>query len=151
VALAANYITSDLMALMKAEDPRADLGEDEATDRLIAITPAEFAKLICMLADGEISSRAGKDILLALFATGGSPRAYAETNGLMQKSDEGTLSVVVHDVITANESVAADVRGGKLAALQFLVGQAMRETKGSANPAVLRKMFAEKLGITSDI
>ncbi|OHB25130.1 MAG: glutaminyl-tRNA synthase (glutamine-hydrolyzing) subunit B [Parcubacteria group bacterium RIFOXYD2_FULL_52_8] len=144
VQSAANYITSDLISLMKAEDPGADLGEDTIAEKLFALTPAEFGELIGMLTKGELSSRAGKDILTELFAVGGSPRAYAETHGLLQKNDEGELAKVIEETVRANEKVAAEVRAGKTAALQFLVGQAMKQTKGGANPAVLCSLF-EKL------
>ncbi len=145
VQTTANYITSDLISLMKAEDPLADLGEDAAAKRLIAISPSEFAELIMMVGKNELSSRAAKDILLALFAIGGSPRAYAESHNLLQKSDAGELTKIIDEIVDANEKVAADVRAGKTAALQFLVGQAMKATKGSANPAVLRTLFEKKL------
>ncbi len=135
--LAANYLTSDLMGLVKKARGDADAHS-------FAFTPEAFAKLMRMVGEGELSSRGAKDTLSIMFESGGSPHEIAPEKGLLQKSDAGELEGIVKGIINDNEKVAADYRAGKQAALQFLVGQGMRATKGAANPAVLRGLF-EKL------
>lgn len=133
VALASNYITSDLVGLMKM----SDMG-------LGAVSPESFAGLMHMAHDGEISSRGTKDILAILFAVGGDPKKIAEEKGLLQQSDEGALSLTAQKIISEHQKVADEYKKGKESAIQFLVGQGMKETKGAANPALLKNIF-EKL------
>ena len=80
-----------------------------------------------------------------LFEKGGDPRALAMTLGLLQQNDKAGLRKVAEGIIAANEKVALDYKGGKMAALQFLVGQGMKATKGAANPEMLREIFVSLL------
>jgi len=135
IVLASNYITSDLIGLSeKAGEPLWE-----------KISLEHFVELITMAGEGEISSRATKDILTRLPDSGDSPRTIAEREGLFQKSDEGELIETVKKIISENEKVVAEYRAGKTASLQFLIGQGMKATKGSANPKALEKIFAEQL------
>jgi aspartyl-tRNA(Asn)/glutamyl-tRNA(Gln) amidotransferase subunit B len=76
---------------------------------------------------------------------GGDPKEIAEREGLLQQSDESALKVIVDQVIEQNENVVAEYKAGKEASLQFLVGQGMKISKGSANPGLLAKLLKEKL------
>lgn len=134
VKLASNYITSDMLGLMK---------KDEALARPSA---EHFAELIDMLAAGDLSSRGAKDTLALLMQSPDSPRAIAEANGLIQKHDEGALKAAVEKVVAANESVVVEYKGGKEASLQYLVGQVMKEGKGSFNPQMVSQTLKEVLG-----
>ena len=98
-----------------------------------------------MAADKKLSSRGAKDILQVLFESGGEPEELATKLGLLQQSDRGELKVIVENIIASNRKVAQDYKSGKMPALQFLVGQGMKATKGSANPEVLREMFISLL------
>lgn len=135
VKLASNYITSDLASMMKAGD--VGLGK---------ITPETFVILMRMVHVGDVSSRGAKDTLAIMHKEGGLPRDIAEKHGLIQKSDMGALEVIVKDVILANEAVVAEFKGGKTASLQYLVGQGMKASKGSANPKVLGELFQKLIG-----
>jgi len=73
-----------------------------------------------------------------------SAKEIAENLGLYQKSDENELVEVVNKIITSNSSVILEYKNGKVSALQYLIGQGMKETNGSANPQVLKVLF-EKL------
>jgi aspartyl-tRNA(Asn)/glutamyl-tRNA(Gln) amidotransferase subunit B len=73
------------------------------------------------------------------------PEEIVRAKGLEQVSDEGALGDVVDKVMIANPRSVNDFKGGKEAALGFLVGQAMKETKGKANPKLLGEMFRKKL------
>jgi len=108
VTLAANYFISDL---------GGEVG---------AVTPTSFAKLIKMIAGGSLSSRGAKEVLSVMKAAGGEPEAIAGEKGILQIEDRDLLKKAVQEVISAHPSVAADYKNGKEAALQFLVGQAMK-------------------------
>lgn len=132
--LTENYITSDITGLAKGEET---VGK---------ITPEYFAELINMLLVSKISSRGAKDILAEMYMSGKAPEKIAEEKNLIQKSDLGELKIVAKKIITENESIAAEYRAGKTTAMQFLVGQGMKETKGSANPELLRQAIVEAIG-----
>jgi aspartyl-tRNA(Asn)/glutamyl-tRNA(Gln) amidotransferase subunit B len=137
VAILANYMNSDLASLIKTTPSRW-------AEQVIGAK--SFAKLIDMISAEKITSRAAKDILKMMFETGGDAETIANENGLMQQSGEDTLLPVVKKIIENNPKVVADYKAGKLASLQFLLGQAMKETKGSSNPAVLKELFVKTLG-----
>lgn len=133
IQIASNYITSDFLGIKKA---KPEVSMPSATN---------FAELILLVTEGTISSRGAKDILAMIVVADGSPKAIAEEKGLVQKNDEGALKEIASKIIEANPKVAEDFRGGKQASLQFLVGQMMKETKGSANPAIASKILKELL------
>jgi len=136
VKLSANYILSDYLGLLK---------NDTTGSGVSKIPPENFAKLIQMVGENKLSSRGAKDTLLALFTDGGDPEKIATEKGLIQKSDEGELMKVVLAVIEANPNAVADYKNGKESALQFLIGQGMKATRGGANPDVLKKSFLQGL------
>ena len=109
---------------------------------------ATSAEIIVMAEAGDITSRGAKDIYTALMAGEAmhSVRAYAESHGLLQEHDEGALKPIIEDVIKQNEKMVADYKAGKEAALQGLVGQVMKASKGSANPRIAMKLLKELLG-----
>lgn len=132
--LAANYLTSDVIAL---------LGTDE--DVQIALTTAHFAELMEMVADGSINSRVAKDLLTELLFKDDSPKAIATAKGLMQSSDPAALAALVAEVIAENPTVVAEYLGGKETSIQFLIGQGMKKSRGTANPGVLTPLLKEAL------
>jgi aspartyl-tRNA(Asn)/glutamyl-tRNA(Gln) amidotransferase subunit B len=73
------------------------------------------------------------------------PRSIATDNHLFQQSDYGELENVASRIISENSSIVADYKAGKTAALQFLIGQGMKATKGSANPSALKDIFIKLL------
>ena len=134
VKVASNYITSDFLGLKKSNPD-------------ITMPSAEnFAELIELVIDGKISSRAAKDILAMIVINDASPLTIATEKDLLQKNDEGALKEIATKIISANEKIVADYKGGKEMALMSLVGQIMKETKGSANPGVASKILKELLG-----
>lgn len=122
--LASNYIMSDLK---------------------VPLTIMHFAEVIRMLDEGMISSRGAKDILKLLQENDTDPRKMAEEHNLIQKSDAGELKVIIEKIILENPTVVLEYKNGKLASLQFLIGQGMKATKGSANPGVLKSIFEDLL------
>lgn len=134
IKTASNYITSDFLGIKKANE-NAMLPSAE-----------NFAELIEMLADGRISSRAAKDILAMITFKDDSPLSIATEKDLIQKNDESALKEIVQKVIDRNPEVVATYKGGKENALMSLVGQIMKETKGSANPAIVQKLLKGLIG-----
>ena len=98
----------------------------------LKINPEMFAKLVSMAADGAISSRGAKDILKIMFEEGGDPEQIVKEKGLAQTSDDSFLKNIVEEVIKNNPAVAEDFKNGKENALQFLVGQGMKLSKGKS-------------------
>ncbi|MFA6158919.1 MAG: Asp-tRNA(Asn)/Glu-tRNA(Gln) amidotransferase subunit GatB [Candidatus Paceibacterota bacterium] len=134
VALASNYISSDLLGLIKKKN-----GEGrEALIASLPFGPAEFSTLVKMIEKKDVSSRGAKDILAIMFEEGGSPEKIADEKGLMQKSDEGAIKKIAEEVIAENAAAIEEYKKGKQASLMFLVGQGMKKSKGSANPEMLR-------------
>jgi aspartyl-tRNA(Asn)/glutamyl-tRNA(Gln) amidotransferase subunit B len=133
IKIASNYITSDYLGLKKVNS--------EA--RLPVVN--NFVELINMVSDSKISSRGAKDILAMIVLNDESPMKIAEERGLIQNHDEGALKEIVQKIIDANPTVVATYKGGKENALMSLVGQVMKESKGSANPALVQKLLKELL------
>ena len=133
VKKASNYITSDLIGLRKLRNEM----------RLPSVK--NFAELINLVIENKISSRAAKNILAMIVKNDESPIKIATEKNLLQSSDEGALKKIAQKIIDANPKVAADYKGGKEQALMSLVGQIMKETKGSANPEVAKKVFISLL------
>lgn len=137
ISLASNYIISDLLGMIK---------EKNISINEIKINPEMFAKLAIMTGGGEISSRATKDVLKIMFENGGDPEKIVEEKGLKQASDDGFIKNIIEEVLVKNPNAVEEYKKGKENALQFLVGQGMKLSKGKANPGVLQKLLKEKLG-----
>src|SRR3989344_1648227 len=130
VITASNYITTDYLGLDKTGPVRAE----------------HFAELINLVTENKISSRGAKDILARMVINSDiSPLKIAADENLLQQSDEGELKKVAQKIIKENLKVVADYKGGKEAALMSLVGQVMKETKGSANPQIARQILVKLL------
>lgn len=138
--LAANYLITEVQKLVISHRLLV-------TD--LKITPENFAELMVMIVKGTVSSSGAQEILAEMVATGGDPSQILEEKGLAQVSDEAELEKAAREVITANPKAVADYKKGKETSLTFLVGQLMRQTKGSANPQIaaeiLKKLLSEKL------
>ena len=139
IIVASNYITSDLVGLVKKDQ---DNWGSEILNVVEKMSPDNFAELINMFSEDKISSRGAKDIL-ALMYTGESPSNIAIEKGLLQESNTDALSALIGGVISKHPTVVADFKAGKASALQFLVGQVMKESKGSANPGLVQKILKE--------
>jgi len=133
VPLAANYASVDVPALRATQSADA------------TIHPKQFAELITLATDGVIGSRGVKDLLPRLFGMDGSVENLATEHGLIQKSDPDALQAIVDQVISDNPAQVAEFKAGKETVLKYLVGQGMRLSKGSANPAVLERLLQDEI------
>ena len=134
--LSANWILSDISRI---------LNEKEMEPDQIPFTAEQLGKMIVLIENGTISSAIGKKVLDELFENPNDPEEIVKSKGWIQISDEGAIKEVVMQVLDANPQSIADFKAGKDRALGFLVGQAMKATKGKANPQMLNKMFLEEL------
>jgi len=132
---AGNWITSELLKHLNADSKRI-------TD--LKISPENFAELVCLIYQDKINSSAGQRILEEMYQNGGDPTDIMKLMGLEQMDNTEELEIVVRKIIEANPAQADAYRAGKVALLQFFVGQIMAETNGKANPKIVRELL-EKL------
>lgn len=131
-----NWLTSDIARI---------LNEKELEPEQIPFTAEQLGELVSLIDDGTISSKIGKQVVTELFENPDSPKKIIEKNGWVQISDEGEIKKVVEEVLANNPQSIADFKAGKDKALGFLVGQAMKATKGKANPQMLNELFLTEL------
>ena len=132
----ANWILSDISRIINEKEMEPDQ---------IPFGSTELAKVVELIEKGTISSAIAKKVITELFENPRDPEVIIKENGWIQISDEGAIKEVVLKIISENPQSVADYKGGKDKAIGFLVGQAMKETKGKANPGMLNKMFVEEL------
>ncbi len=130
-AKVANYILSDLNSLR--------------TSKFVFPKAESFAKIISMLGENKINSRGAKDLIAEIVKTDIDPESYAKEHGLIQEFDENKLKVTAEAIIEANPKVVEEYKSGNEKTIQFLVGQFMKESKGSANPQLALKLLKEIL------
>ncbi len=106
-----------------------------------------LAKLIARIADGTISNNSAKQVFDALWAGEGSDvDAIIAAKDLKQSNDTGAIEAILDEVLAANQKSVDEFRAGKDKAFNALVGQAMKATKGKANPALVNELLKKKLG-----
>lgn len=132
--LVANYFTTDVLSLV-----------DDNAQSLESAHPGMFAVLIKLVSENKITSRVAKDLLPESVFEGKNPEDMAQERGLLQQNSEDALLSIVETVIAENPQVVVEYKGGKEASIQFLVGQGMKLSKGSANPALLLELLRRKL------
>ncbi|HEX8099502.1 MAG TPA: Asp-tRNA(Asn)/Glu-tRNA(Gln) amidotransferase subunit GatB [Actinomycetota bacterium] len=133
---AANWLLGDLAALLR--EARLEISASK-------VTPKHVADLVRLAADGTISSAGGKAALAEAFATGGPIDEIVEGKELRQVSDSDALTAMIDEVIAENPGPVEQFRKGKEGALNALVGQVMKKTRGSANPKVAGDLLRQRL------
>ena len=133
--LAANYLTSDI----------AQYVEDYEEVLFERIDGTVLSELVSLITDGTLSSRGAKDTLAHIVMHGGMPRRVAEEIGSVQESDTDALVDYITAVLEEHGEVVVEYRQGKEKAAQFLVGQVMKKTKGTANPKVVQELLRTHL------
>mgnify|MGYP003603401940 CR=1 FL=1 len=102
--------------------------------------------LINRIADGTISNNAARQVFDALWTGEGQDvDAVIDAKGLKQMSDTGELETIIDGVLAANAKNVEEVKAGNAKAFNALVGQAMKATKGKANPAQVNELLKKKL------
>ncbi|EGI77002.1 Asp-tRNA(Asn)/Glu-tRNA(Gln) amidotransferase subunit GatB [Hylemonella gracilis] len=143
--LAANWIMGEVSKRLNAE------GIDIEQLEVRGFTPAILGDMIRSIHDGIISNNAGKQVLDELWLGGDSSNPQArvaaviEAKGLKQMNDSGALEKIIDEVIAANPDNVAQFKAGKDKAFNALVGQAMKASKGKANPQQVNDLLKKKL------
>ena len=137
IKAAANWLLSDVSRI---------LNEKELEAENIPFSAQNFAELLMLIDKGTISTAIAKKVLEEMFENSNKkPSEIIEEKGWIQISDENAIKEVVLKILADNNQSVVDYKAGKDKALGFLLGQAMKATKGKANPQMLNKMFLEEL------
>lgn len=134
--LCANYITSDLLGLMK---------ENNIFLENLKISPENFAQFVSLIGEKKISSKIAKQVLAKMLETGKSAIKIIKENQLSLISEEKELEKIINEVILENEKAVEDFKSGKTQALQFLIGKVMQKTKGRADPQKTKEFLIKML------
>ena len=139
--LCANWMMGELAARLNREEQEIAASP---------VGPLQLAGLVARIADGTLSGKLAKDVFDALWngeGGGGANAADAviEARGLKQISDAGTLEKIIDEVLAANPKSVEEFRAGREKAFNALVGQAMKATKGKANPQQVNDLLKKKL------
>lgn len=132
--LSANYLLTDLWPLI------ADSSDNQET-----LSTHHFLQLMDLVVTKKITSRVAKDIIIALALSDADPVEYATAHNLISTLTNDDIKMLVRGIIDAHETVVTEYKSGKTASLQFLIGQAMKATKGAADPKTLTDIFVELL------
>jgi aspartyl-tRNA(Asn)/glutamyl-tRNA(Gln) amidotransferase subunit B len=131
----ANYITSDLVGYIAKQSNMT----------LTDASPTQLAKLLRMLILGKISSRSTKDLLPEVVFSTIDPEVLAGERGLAQRDSKEELMPTINKVLMEHAPVVAKYVSGNKSSLQFLIGQCMKETHGSANPVILKELLIDEI------
>ena len=134
--LIANYLISDVQGLLSGK---------EFIEAEFKITPENFAEFIKMIYKEEISSKVAKMVVMDMYDTGSDPSDVVDNNNWRQMSDDSELENIIKDVIAKNPKAIEDYKGGKQNSLQFLAGQVMAVTRGTAKPDKVQELLKKLL------
>jgi len=132
-----NWMLGDFMRLLNSSNSRIEAS---------SIKPGHLAEMLDLVENGTLSGPLAKTVFEEMFSSGKTAAAVVAERGLVQISDSGELAIIVDKVIADNDKAIADYRAGKETSITFLIGQAMKASRGKANPAVVRKIIVDKLG-----
>jgi aspartyl-tRNA(Asn)/glutamyl-tRNA(Gln) amidotransferase subunit B len=134
--LVTTWVTSELFSVLN----KKNLSIDESP-----VAHDKLGELIDNIESGKVSNRLAKDIFEEMCETGKSPGDIISEKGLSQISDEGELEKLVNDVLIANPKNVEKYKNGKDKLFGFFVGEAMKLSKGKANPKLLNELLKSKL------
>jgi aspartyl-tRNA(Asn)/glutamyl-tRNA(Gln) amidotransferase subunit B len=139
--VAANWLMGEVSSQLNRED--LDIANSP-------VSAAQLALVLQRIADGTISNKIAKEIFLAIWEEKATDDTAAdriiEAKGLKQISDTGALEAIIDEVLAANQKSVEEFRAGKEKAFNALIGQAMKATKGKANPQQVNELLKKKLG-----
>jgi aspartyl-tRNA(Asn)/glutamyl-tRNA(Gln) amidotransferase subunit B len=132
-----NWIMTDVMRVMS---------EREATISTLPLTATALAGLVALVERKAVNMPTAKEVFAELVDRGGDPAEIVKRRGLGQVSDAGAIEAFADQAIAAHPGPAAEFRAGKAPALQFLIGQVMKLSRGKANPQLAAEVLRRKLG-----
>ncbi|WP_308418921.1 Asp-tRNA(Asn)/Glu-tRNA(Gln) amidotransferase subunit GatB [Iodobacter violaceini] len=134
--LAANWIMGDVSATLNREEK--SIGDSP-------VSAAALAGLVKRVMDNTINNKTAKDVLKKMWESGDAADAIIERDGLKQTTDTGAIEAIIDEVLAANAKAVEEYKSGKLAAINSLMGQCMKASKGKANPAMVTEILTKKL------
>jgi aspartyl-tRNA(Asn)/glutamyl-tRNA(Gln) amidotransferase subunit B len=138
---ASNLVLNEIVRLLKA---------NSFSIQECPLSPVASANLLDLLEKGRITGKQSKEIVEEAFASGEMPEEIVKKKGIKPPiSDQGELERIIEEVIANNPKVAGDYRSGKTNALQWLVGQVMKQTRGQAKANIVQTLLRAKLDGTS--
>ena len=137
----ANWIAGEMFRLLR---------EHATTIAAQPISTHRLASLIAMVADGTINETVARGVFEEMFATGEAAEAIVKRRGLTQISDEERLGKIVQQILDRNPEPVRQFQAGEKKVLGFLIGQAMRETKGQANAGIVGRLLQESIDRRGD-
>jgi len=135
----AGWVTGELVARLREE------GVEDPRDS--KLTPSALSELVAMVERKALSQSAAKEVLGELTRAGGEPQAIVEAKGLAPIADSGELESIVDRAIESDPGAVEQIRGGRAQAIGAIIGAVMRETRGRADGAEVKRLVHEKLGI----
>ena len=115
-------------------------------DDMRIITPSDLSELVDMIGENTINGKQAKEIFIKMLdGESGTPREIADKFGMKQMTDTGAIEKIVDEVIAANPAQVEQYKSGKVGLLGFFVGNVMKKTAGTANPAVVNEILRNKL------
>ncbi len=136
---ASNWLLSEVVRLVKEKDIPISA---------CPLSPSALANLLDLLDNGQIQGKQAKEVLDEAFASGERPEVIVAKRGIKPPiSDQQELERIVEEVIANNPKVVSDYRGGKTNAVQSLVGQVMKQTRGRAKPDLVQTLLRAKLDV----
>ena len=133
---AISLITSELLKHLNADNKKINE---------LKMTAENFAELCCLLYQNKINSSAGQKILEKMYLEGGDPTDIMSELGLEQIDDSAELEEAIKKVIIKNPAQLSDYKKGKVTLIQFFIGQVMAETRGKANPEIVKDLLEKIL------
>ena len=134
---ASNLVLNEIVRLLKA---------NSFSIQECPLSPSASANLLDLLEKGRITGKQSKEIVEEAFVSGEMPEEIVKKKGIKPPiSDQGELERIIEEVIANNPKVANDYRSGKTNALQWLVGQVMKQTRGQAKADVVQTLLRTKL------
>lgn len=136
-------------ALKLANFVQSEVLRDVVTTGLearIAVSPKQVAEMLMLVDEGTISGKQAKELYAAVAGTDAAPRDVVRERGMAVLGDASAIEAIARSVMDANPKQVASYRAGKTALLGFFVGQIMKQTKGSADPATVNAVLTRLLG-----
>ena len=135
--LSANWMLTEVLRVLKEKN----IGIEK-----FSVSSGNIAKLIKLIKANVISSKIAKEVFELLLLEDKDPEIIVKEKGLVQITDNSEIEKIVEQVLEENQQSVEDYKAGKSNALKYLVGQAMRLSKGKANPQMINELILKKLG-----
>ncbi len=140
----ANWMISELFAHPENWDEKNE--KSGIVDDMRIITPSDLSELVEMISENTVNGKQAKEIFIKMLdGENGTPREIADKFGMKQMTDTGAIEKIIDDVIASNPAQVEQYKSGKTGLLGFFVGNVMKATSGTANPAVVNEILRKKL------